>query len=525
MFKKDYIVGLDIGTSSVKLVQFIKKQDGLRLLKADLREILHPDDDALRGEEIASALKDLLKGIDVKKSKIIASINCPMTSVKKITAPYMPRNELREGIKLEARSYFPFPIADALLDFEILGDVVEKGIRKYEVAVVASPKMTVNAYIALLGKAGIKPASLIPCSYALQKLAEQSYSEEGKTQCFLDVGRHYTELLVFRGRNLLFSRKIPISNGDFTKAMTRVLVSDRGKTALTLDEAEKIKREVGIPPEGESKIIDNKISTIQLLSMLRAPLEQLVDEIERSFAYYREETGGGEIDSLVLFGGGASLGGLIKFLSEELGIEVRLGDPLKALEIEKDAIHDRDKISYRLGLAVGAALSEAKGVNLLPVEIKEETKRTFKRATLEALAAAVILIFAFIYIGMGIQLGNYQKRISAARMELSSLGPQYEKLEKQNLLTQILSDEPHWEDVFREWSNIIPGNIYLTELSMKAKLIRIKGIVVSKYAEGFLSDFVFTLEEGIFGKVRLVTTKEIKVKSANEFELECWVDN
>ncbi len=528
IFKKDYIVGLDIGSTSVKLAQFIKKENGLHLIKAGLEEISPPKDKTSREKEIIAAIKSLLRGIDIEKSKFIVSINCPMTSIKKVITPYMPEAELREGLSLEAKNYFPFPVDNAVLDFEILGDIIEKGIRKYEVAAAVSPKMTIDTHLALLEKAGIKPDSLIPCSYALQNLAGHLPSEKGKTQCFIDIGERYTELLVFSAKGgdkkLVFSRKIPVAGGDFTKAMTGTLVSDRGKTELSIEEAEKIKREIGIPIEDESKIIDNKISTIQILSMIRAPLEQLVNEIDRCFDYYREESGGGKIDSLLLFGGGASLKGLTGFLSEGLGIEVKLGNALEGLKIEPKAIRDRDKVSYRLGLAVGAALNEAKGINVLPPEIKEETKRTIKRATINATVTAVILISALVYTGMKIQLTNLQKRIDVAGMELSGLQPQLKEAEAHHLANMVFVDEPHWEDVFRELSNVTPDDIYLTDLNMNNKVIIMEGIVTSAYGEQLISDFVDTLRGGIFKEVRLVEIEELKRKVGNEFKLECRVD-
>ena len=432
----------------------------------------------------------------------------------------MPKAELRDGISLEAKNYFPFPIDDSLLDYEILGDVVEKGIRKYEVAVSVSPKLTVEKYLLLLGKTGIKPASFVPSSYALQKVAQELSTEEGKTQCFVDIGKLHTELIICKGRYLLFSRKIPVAGDEFTKAMTGVLVSDRGRTELTLDEAEKIKQETGIPSETESKIIEDKISTTQVLSMLRTPLEQLVSEIERCFDYYREESGGGKIDSLLLFGGGASLGGLIKYLSEGLGMEVKLGDPLERLILEENAVSERDKVSHRLELAIGAALTEGKGINLLPAEIKEETKRTFKRSGIEATIVGTALVLVLFYIGMRIQLNNFQKKISVAKMELSSLGPQL----KQVAIFGLLAKEPYWDDVFKELSNIIPPDIYLTGLNMENNVIRMHGIVNSQEPEESLSNFILTLEKGLFNNVKLITTKEITGKTANEFEITCWID-
>ena len=520
IFKKDFIVGLDIGASSIKIAQFIKKEDGLHLVKADLKEIKQSEDSALREQEIVSALKDLFRGINVKQSKVIAVINCPKTAIKIVKAPYMPKAELRDGISLEAKNYFPFTVDESLLDFYILGDVVEKGVRKYEVAVSVSPKSTVEKYLSLLGKAGIKPASFVPSSYALERVAGELSAEEEKTQCFVDIGKLHTELIICKGKYLLFSRKIPVAGDEFTKAMTGALISDRGRTELTLDEAEKIKRETGMPSGTESKIIDDKISTTQVLSMLRTPLEQLVSEIERCFDYYREESGGGKIDSLVLFGGGASLGGLIRYLSEGLGIEIKLGDSLEKLKIEENAVSERGKVSYRLGLAIGAGLTEAKGINLLPAKIKEETKRTFKRSGIEAIVVGAALVLILIYIGMRISLSNFQKKISVAKMELYSLGPQL----KQVAIFRFLAKEPYWGDVFIELSNIIPTDVYLTELSMENNVIRMHGIVSSQEPEGSLSNFMLTLERGLFRNVKLITTKETTGQTTNEFEITCWID-
>ena len=525
IFKKDFIIGLDIGTGSIKVAQFIKKEDGLHLVKADLREIKQSEDNALREQEIVSKLKDLFKGIDVKRSKIIVNINCPQTAIKKVITPYIPKAELRDGIMLEAKNYFPFPTDQSLLDFEILGDIVEKGVRKYEVLIAVSPKKTVDKYLLLLGKIGIKPDSFIASSYALQKIAESAHIKPDEARCFIDIGQLYTELIIVNGKHLRFSRKIPVAGNDFTNSMTEVLVSDRGKTQLSLDEAEKIKKRIGIPSGVESKIIDDKISTMQILSMIRQPLEQLVSEIERCFDYYREETGGGRIDSIVLFGGGSSLSGLIKYLSEVLGMEVRLGDSLEGLKIEKDIAQERDKVSHLLGGAVGAMLSAGSGINLLPPEIKEVVKKFIKRGALEAIGTTAILILVFMYIGMKIQLNNFQKRISVARLEISSLGPQLNIAQSQIFIDTLLVNEPYWEDVFKELSNLTPDYIHLTNFRAKDNVITIDAVAaLSHDSVKYISDFILVLEKGIFNNVKLVGTRDMGERMGTEFELTCGVD-
>lgn len=524
-FTKDFIVGLDIGASSVKIAQFKRSEDGLHLVKADLQEIEPTPDPELHKKAIAKVLKHLLAGVNLKKSKVIAHINCPKTAIKLTHAPYMPRAELHAGMKLEAKTHFPFPIDDSLLDFEILGDIVEKGVRKYEVAVSVSPKETVNRYLSILKAAGIKPASFIPCPYALEKLAGLAKAKDGAAVCFIEMGESHTELVILKGERLVFSRKIPVAGRDFTKSMTGVLVSDRGKTQLNLEEAEKIKREVGLPAETEQKIIDGKISTTEILSMLRAPAEQLVTEIERCFDYYREESGGGKIEMLVVLGGGAALGGLIKFLSAGLDVEVKLGDPLEGLKVGPNAVRERDKISYRLAPAIGAALSFGKGINLLPPEMKEEAKRTVKRGTIEIAATVVVLVSALLFIGMKIELGNLKTRISVAALELSGLAPDLKKAEAHHAVNMVLVDEPHWEDIFKELGHRIPKSIHLTGITMQEDIIHMKGVVSSRDGEDILSGFILTLEKGIFKDVKLVKTRDLADKSGNEFELACWVDS
>ena len=385
---------------------------------------------------------------------------------------------------------------------------MDKGVRKYDIAVAVSPKKTVDRYLALLGKAGVKPSSFVSCPQAMQALVG---SEEAV--CMLDIGESNAELAIFKGKTLMFSRKIPVAGREFTKSMMGVLVSDRGKTELTYDEAERIKREVGIPAEGEPKIIEDKISTTQILAMLRSPAEQLVTEIERCFDYYREESGGGKIDSVTVFGGGAALGGLIKYLSDELGIEVKLGD-----------YPDGGALSYRLNAAIGAALGEGKGINLLPSELKQEAKRIVKRGTIEVIATAVVLAGALMFIGMKIQLGNFETKINVAKLELSGLRPELNKAEAHHAVKMVLVDEPHWEDVFRELSHLIPNRIYLTRMTMKDTLITINGVINAKNGESILSNFIITLEKGIFGNVKLIRSQDLSDGTGNEFELKCLVE-
>ena len=523
LFKKDRVIGLDIGSSAVKMAFFKKAEDGLHLVKADIKELAEYSDDAHFEKEVVSALRYLLRGIDTKRAKIIASIDCPSTAVKKIVAPYMPKAELKQGIALEAKNYFPFSIDDSMLDFEILGDVMDKGIRKYDLLVAVCPINTVQKNLSILEKAGMRPSSFISSSYALGKAAEYMGKAQ-ESKCFMDIGSSHTELIIYRGNSLAFTRKIPICGDDFTKSMTGALVSDKGRMQLTFVEAEKIKKNVGMPADNDKSLIDDKIPAIQILSMLRPPVENFANEISRCLDYYREESRGARVDNIVLFGGGASLTGLTKFISDILGMPVGIGDPVEGLKIEKDAIREREKIAHRLELAIGAGLSNSKGINLLPPEIKEEMQRTVKRGTLEGIATAIVIASALLLMGMNIKIDNFKKRTQTAKLELASLGPQIKDAEGRRVADMVLVNEPYWEDVFYELGSLIPKEIKIESLRVENKIIDMKGIVASTDGQQMLGSFILSLETGIFNNVKLIESKNLADGRGVEFELKCWID-
>lgn len=513
--RKDAVVGLDIGSSSVKIARFEKRGEELVLSRLDLKE-------AKEGE-VFSAVKELLRGVEIKRTNFVVSLNGPEVGLRVLTVLPIPKEELIEGVKLESKNYFSFPLEDAVVEAEVYGERVEKGARKRRAALAAVPRKKIQEILALFKKMGIQPASLVPVPSAFQRLVEASDSKEKKTRCWIDLGGEQTELVIFKGKELVFARKIPVTGNDFSRALTAALVSDRGRTELGWEEAEKIKREEGIPGAGESRMIQDKISSSQILSMLHSPLEQLVSEIERSFHYYREETGGETVDSVLLLGRGALLKGLPSFLSEELGMEVKLGNPLEGLKLQPQVVIPEQGLSP-FAAALGTALSFGKGINLLPPEIKDEIRRTLKRTTVETAAASAILLLAFLYIGMRLQLANFEKRIAVAKLELGSLGFELGKAAEQNLADEVLVGEPYWEEVFKELSNLIPPEISLTELEAREKKIFLKGMVEAKDKEAVLSDFILALGQGIFKNVKLVRAKEVPGQTVKEFEVECWPD-
>jgi len=473
------------------------------------------------------ALKNLFRDINTKEAKINVVINCSQSCTKISVIPFMPKSEILSALKWEMRNFISFPIDQAVIDYEILQEIAEGGVKKLKVAVACCPQETVDRYLDLLSLAGIGPSLFTQHGFALTNVITNLCPKENKTVAFLDVGYNFSELLIFQDRGLVFSRKLPVAGQDFTQMMAQSLVSDHGKTELTLEEAESIKKKYGIFGSDDSEILKRKISSAHLVALIRPNLEKLATEIERSFAYYREKEQGAPVELLLLLGGGGNLKNLTKNLSESLRIPVQLGNPVAAFPSSGPSLlNDEPETVNRFASALGAALASPSDINLLPIEIKQQTKLLIKRSSIEALVTAFVVILILVYAGMRIRLGIYDKRVAAAELELGALSPQIEELPKQAFLGSILNQRIYWNDALKEISNLIPGQICLTEMNAQENLLTLKGQIKSPSLarEKVLTEFMRSLEKGIFKEVNLISTKDSSEDKLNTFELRLGVE-
>ncbi len=523
--KTEYLIGLDLGGSSIKWVEILKRPEGLSLIRVDLREISASGDSAQETNEKITALTELSKGKVLKNYKVIVSLNCPNTGVKLLELPAMPGRELKEVVQLEAKQKFHLSQEDYSLDFEQVGEADERGTKKIRVEVAYSPRKTTDEAFNLLKKVGIKPQSIIPATRALEQIIRERTLNPNGVLGVMDIGAKQSEFLIFKGKRLVFSRKIQLGGHNFTQSMMGVFASERGKVELHWTEAEALKRSSGLPATEKVEMIDEKISNIHLHSMLRTPLEQLTNEIERGLQYYQQESKGEKIERFLLYGRGACLKGLTSFLSESLDLEVSVGNPLDGMRIEAQTFIPEEGFGP-YAVALGAALTLGRGANLLPPEIKEESKRTLQRASLQSLVIGTFLVLVFIYTGLRIQLANLDKRISTAQLEFSSLQLSIGEMEKQQSVIAVASQEPPWEEIFKELSNVVPEGIVLTELQVDPanKKIHIQGLIKAKAREEILSGFIREMETGIFRNVKLIKVRVQSDQDESRFELECWVD-
>ena len=155
--KKTHIIGLDIGSTTLKAAEIVETKEGqslnnfgmLKIAPGMVEEGVIKDTAAL-----AEALKELFKDSNIKEKNVAISIGGYSVIVKKISVQTMTEDELQETISFEAEQYIPFDIADVNIDFQILGES-EHNPNQMSVLLVAAKKEMVSDYMNLVEVAGL----------------------------------------------------------------------------------------------------------------------------------------------------------------------------------------------------------------------------------------------------------------------------------------------------------------------------------------------------------------------------------
>lgn len=520
--QKTVFIGIDIGSADIKAVEIESGAAGGVILK---KANIVPK---------ADGLKKVLSGMHLKGAKAVGIVDSPATCLRYFTVPKMPGKELSEAVKWEAKDKVSSPLEELLMDYEVQEEIEEAGIKKLKIKFAAAPKKFINEITALLTEAGLEPVSAIQPPLAIEHLAKRMGVSGSDTVAVIDMGAESTGINIIKGGSLKFHRKIGSGGVAITKAIASVLITEQGRVELGFDDAEGLKLKYGIPGLPGTELLDGKINSQQFISLIRPATERLVQEIERSFEYYSDGSLGDKVKSVILLGGGASLKGLAQFLQEGLAIPVSVGNPMNGLNVAKGALGP-DIEPHIFACAIGAALSEGRGINLLPPELKRKTIRTFEKAAVESMVAAVIIIFVLTFTGMRLQLSSYEKKIIYGDKELEAMRPQiqiaqnYDRMNieitrKKSFMEKMLAEEPPLKEVLRELSNKLPREAVLTSLRINDKELVVKGEIVGEVVnrEQILSGIISALEGGLFYDTSLVNAvMSEESKSKAEFKIKC----
>lgn len=383
---------LDVGTSAIRLCELAQTKSGYQLTKYVQKEFSADpalDEDARRNLR-RKALGELLKEAGVRTRKTIMAVPGQSVFTRCRALPPVPEYKVNQIVRYEIQQQIPFGLDQIAMDYQVL-DRSEAG--GYEVMMAAIKVDVVEKHLNLLQgfKRSIDVVDVSPFAAYNWLKHTGEFGDQGDCVALIDMGATTTDIIVERENQFRNTRPLNIGGNDITQAIAAAF-------GLTFGDAEKMKRERGFAPTGKPEV-DGRGGEI-----IGKVLQRMVGEIMRSFSYFRSLPGGGQVNRVILCGGGACLRNIIPYMQRQLGVEVRIAQPLAGLAISPAAqlVNEHpEQACVALGLALRNCQDAPIEINLIPPRIVEAGRRkeqavywAFSLAALALIMASVIPVKA-----------------------------------------------------------------------------------------------------------------------------------
>jgi type IV pilus assembly protein PilM len=341
---KKNLVGVDIGSSSVKAVELSGKPGNLQLVSLGFENLQADsivDGQIMELNDVSNVISNIFREHQIKTDRIAAGVSGHSVIVKNIVVPQMTKEELEESIEWHAEEHIPFDITDVSLDYQII-DSSPDALHVLMAACKRDKIANVKQAIQLAGK---QPAVIDVDAFALQNCYEVNYSPEtGQIVALLNIGASTMNINILNGTKSVFSRDVSVGGNQYTSLLQREL-------GLSHEQAEAVKRGMPLPEGTEERAIQPILETISDILAL---------EVQKTMDFYRAiaEDGGGTVQKIYLSGGGSKLPGLSDYLSKRFEVTVEVFDPFRQIKVDVrrfDPDYMREVIPEMV-VAVGLAL-------------------------------------------------------------------------------------------------------------------------------------------------------------------------
>lgn len=346
MFKrgKKSMVGVDIGSSSVKAVELQGRGKDLQLLSLGFEAL--ESDSVVDGQiielnAVSNAISNIFNEHKIKTTQVAAGVNGHSVIVKNIVLPQMSDGELQESFAWHAEEHIPFDISDVNLDYHVMdrsGDAIHVLMAACKRDKVANLKQTIQL-------AGKQPTIIDVDAFALQNCYELNYDPQpGQVVALLNIGASTTNINILNGVRSVFTRDATFGGNQYTSLLQKEL-------GLTFDQAESVKRGMPLPEGAEVRDVGPIMDTVSDILAL---------EIQKTMDFYRAtvEDGDSAVQKILVSGGGSKLTGLADFLARRFEVSVEMFDPFRKIKVDARGF-DPDymrEIVPEMAIAVGLAL-------------------------------------------------------------------------------------------------------------------------------------------------------------------------
>lgn len=344
-------LGIDIGTSSIKIVELSRRGERRKLenygeiaasaLYQKPFRTFEKSTLLLYSQDVSRAIKAVMEEAKIKTRRTVFSIPDFSSFFTTFELPPMTEAELPQAVRYEASHYVPLPLAEVTLDWQVIeGGVSSQKKTKLKILLVAVPKEVINQYRKI---AEISKLELLALEAEVFGLLRSLIGEEKRIILLVDIGAQSTTSSIVEKSRLKMSYSFDMSGNELTEVISKGLGVDY-KTA------ENLKEKYGILSAPSQEAPASEVRQI-LLPLVDVILKE-IEKISQNFY----QTEGKEIQKIILAGASASLPGLKEYFQNHFKKEIEIANPFSNLFYPPILEKTLKEMGSSYAIAVGMAL-------------------------------------------------------------------------------------------------------------------------------------------------------------------------
>lgn len=368
IFQSKNKIGVDIGTSSIKVVELGKKGGRFELLNYGILELKNFNDNSggqrlgqsilkFPNEEIVWGLKEILAKSNIKSKDVVASIPSFSTFTTIIEMPYLLEQDLAKAIPIEAKKYIPLPIEDVIIDWSIIGvkehnqvnssktnqapgaKAVDSNIpaATIEVFLAAVPKTETLKYQNIMKSAGLNLKAL---ELENASLVRALLGNDLSPTAIVNIGGRSTSILIVGKGFERISHNYEIGGFEITKTISKSL-------NISFEKAEELKRQFGL------KNIDENVINNAMISLI----DMMVFETKKTVMNY-EESSGEKISRIIITGGLSNMPNFYEYFKNKIGRDVFPGNVFSRVVYDQTLSSIVGELGNVFAISMGLAMRD-----------------------------------------------------------------------------------------------------------------------------------------------------------------------
>jgi type IV pilus assembly protein PilM len=542
IFKKRNVLGIDIGSSSIKIVQ-IDTTTKIPLIYGYAFEEI-PFDLRNKGQKteefIIKALRNLIKEKRLIDSLCESYLSGNGVYVYSGLIDSVAENEVVEAVSSVLEEKITFALDEATLKYTITGETTTRTGDKLEVTAVAAKNDVIKKSVWLIEEAGLQITGISTPSYSFENIFHLKLSSVPSNVVVLNLGSKRTEINYYRDGKFVLNREVSVASSDINKVNITKVSNQGVNITIDTEKAEDLKRNYGVIINPAS-VKQNPILS-NYASLSRPVLEKMSAELKRSLAFFQRSASVSKMDKIFIAGGGGNLNNLSLYFKKELNIDVEPFPVNKYFKIDKKLINEETEgqILNTIIPSCGLFWDKTEGkINLVPGISRFFSRIASYKLIWNLIIIGILSALLLAFVLMTFQNMEITNQLQFSKDQLQLLSEQAKEieslksyndfyLERKKLVESLVFSGPKWNLLLAEISRITSKSIVFKKLEIKISkegmLIIIGSVDIKKSRlDKSISSLMEKMEQSPFFKhvelVRMEQNRKSQSKLA-EFEVK-----